>query len=470
MVIVLTLLAASPLILTIALLLWVKAGWVAPLGGLASSLALSLFVFDSNFGELSEALGGNARTIFEVLAIIAGGVLLSRIMDATGGQATLARWLSANTGTMMATTFLMTHGAIPFIETVTGFGVSVLIGVPLLINLGFAPLRAALLSVLGLVISAWGSMAPGTLLASELVNVPLTDLGVATAQANWIAPVISGLLIPFIALDAASFKERIKQLSVGVAMGLTLSGFVLISNILLGTPVAGALGSLLNILLMLVFLRIRRKSSPPTVLGVGRSFAPYVVLIGGLIGSQFIFEPLASPAIWLGMASIAAFILLGRQSSLPVPTLAKNAGKLWVSVAIPTGLYMVLGTVFASGGLAEELAKWFATMGTAFLFLSPFLGAVGGYITASTTGANAMFITTQAAGANALGVQALPLLGTHNAAASLWCLASPVRIEAAYQVAAQHGEVDRKKITGVAVGYVFVTTIAWSLWNMLLLG
>lgn len=482
---VLTILAAAPLVLTIVTLLRAKSGWVAPLTGFLASTAVAMLIFGKTATDIVVTLGDSSQMIVEVLSIIAGGVLLSRVLDASGAQGTLAAWLSHSAGGMLATTLMMTNGVIPFIESVTGFGVSVLIGLPLLIQLGFSPLRAAMLTVLGLTISAWGSMAPGTLLGSRLAEVSLYDLGMATAQINWIAPLFSGLLIPFVALDPSTRQARLRQCLLGGTMGLTLSGFVLGANFVFGTAVAGALGALLNTMLLLGIIALRRrhrarKSGIPLtknpVEHAGQAFAPYAILIGGLITAQFVFKPLASPAIWLTIASISAVFIQrswlaagGLDTSSKVWRFLWAAVKLWVSVAIPTGIYMALGSVFASGGLAEQLAAAFATLGAGYLVLSPFLSAIGGYITASTTGANAMFITTQAAGAQVLGVEKLGLLGTHNAAASLWCLASPVRVELAYQVAAERGPVSRKRITIISLGYVFVTTIVWAIYNVVFL-
>ena len=45
---------------------------------------------------------------------------------------------------------MMVHGVVPFLESVTGFGVAVIVCLPLLITLGFTPFRAACLALLGL--------------------------------------------------------------------------------------------------------------------------------------------------------------------------------------------------------------------------------------------------------------------------------------------------------------------------------
>ncbi|MBD4208122.1 L-lactate permease, partial [Xanthomonas citri pv. citri] len=82
-------------------------------------------------GVLAAEVGRGVPTVVEILAIIAGGITLSRVMEHSGAHARLALWLSAGNGPTLATALLMVHGIIPFLETVTGFGVSLIVGVPL---------------------------------------------------------------------------------------------------------------------------------------------------------------------------------------------------------------------------------------------------------------------------------------------------------------------------------------------------
>src|SRR5690625_7312216 len=113
-------------------------------------------------------------------------------MDRTGAQRKLANWLSTG-GPTIAAALLMAHGVVPFLETVTGFGVSVLIGLPLLLSLGFAPYRAAILTLLGLMIGPWGSMGPGTLIAADVAGESLADMGPVSGWRDLIPFLPSGL-------------------------------------------------------------------------------------------------------------------------------------------------------------------------------------------------------------------------------------------------------------------------------------
>src|SRR5699024_7074420 len=120
-----------------------------PLLGTLAAGGVAVTCFAAPVQSLVSACNDTFWTLIKFLAIIGGGVLLSGVMDRTGAQRRLAGWLSAD-GPTVASAMLMTHGVVPFLETVTGFGVSVLIGLPLLLSFGFTPYRAALLTLLGL--------------------------------------------------------------------------------------------------------------------------------------------------------------------------------------------------------------------------------------------------------------------------------------------------------------------------------
>ena len=107
---------------------------------------------------------------------------------------------------------------------------------------------------------------------------------------------------------------------------------------------------------------------------------------------------------------------------------------MWWAVAIPTALYVLLGVMMAGGGLADEIAGSLAELGSVYLFLMPFVAGLSGYITASGTGANAMFGATQVSAAQGLGVSPLWTMGLQNSAAGWAIIAGPARIELAYRM------------------------------------
>src|SRR5699024_11017277 len=144
------------------------------------SVIVGLWALDAHLTAVTAVVGGSMATMLPVLAIIAGGVTLARVMDRTGAQKQLADWLAAG-GASLSSALMMANGVVPFMESVTGFGVSLIIGLPLTLAFGFTAYRAALITLMGIVIGPWGSMGPGTLLGAELAGETFMDLGVATA-------------------------------------------------------------------------------------------------------------------------------------------------------------------------------------------------------------------------------------------------------------------------------------------------
>lgn len=483
------LMAALPIVLTLGLLPTKLPSWVAPGAGLVAALLIAVWWFHAPWADLGEAFGGGAGTVVEVLAIIGGGILLARVMDRTGAQQRIATWLSAGGGPTVSTALLMVTGVVPFLESVTGFGVSVIIGLPLLLALGFTPLRAALLSLLGLTVAPWGSMAPGTLLGSEIAGVSLLDMGLVSGVFNSVAFVLGGATAAVVAgrgsREVGAFRGELTVRTyavwavTGAAAGLIQAGTVMLANLLLGTAVAGAVASL--VMAAAWALLISRGRLRPTP---WRFLAPYLILLFGTILGQVLErtllpngagEVLGSPALWSITGALAGVVILNMER-VHRWLLPRETGRMWLGTAIPTGLYLLLGYAVSGGGLADSLAAALTSLGGGFLFLVPFIGGLGGYITASNTGANAMFGGTQTAAAHALGVEPLWVMGAQNAGAGIGCLTSPARIELAYRLARPHVREDtpgralsRGALLRVTMPFFLVCLVVWGAACMLFL-
>lgn len=443
-------LAILPIFVTLGLLAVPRiSGAVPPLLGTVVAGGIALWYFGAPAQDLVAAWNENFWTLIKVLAIIGGGVLLSGVMDRTGAQRKLANWLSTGGPTIPAA-MLMAHGVVPFMETVTGFGVSVLIGLPLLLSLGFTPYRAALLTLLGLMIGPWGSMGPGTLVAAQAAGVSLTSMGLASGWMNLIPFVVSGIAVTVIAGNGQtgappSRKQRFGWAGVGAGSGVVLWLLTLSANFLLGTPVAGAVATLVMAVVWLLYIR-RGRLTP----GPGRSIIPYLILMVGTIAGQLISrsvdlgalgEVLASPALWSSTGALLALTFLSIDAK-SLRALPNASVRMWWNAAIPTALYILFGVIIAGGGLAEVIAGSLAELGSVYLFLLPFVAGLSGYITASGTGANAMFGATQVAAAQELGVSPLWAMGMQNSAAGWAIIAGPARIELAYRMAEVYQRTD----------------------------
>ena len=177
--------ALAPIVVVLALLvLRVPSLW-AGAAGLASAVLGAALAFPVGAAQAEAAIGGMGPLVAEVAVILLGGVSLAEGMARSGAQDRIAAWLErAESGadrTVML--LLLVFGLTPFMESVTGFGLGVVITAPLLIRLGLTPVKAVVSGLLGLVLVPWGSLGPGTLVAAQLGGVGLDELGVWPASA-----------------------------------------------------------------------------------------------------------------------------------------------------------------------------------------------------------------------------------------------------------------------------------------------
>ncbi|KOC30698.1 lactate permease [Comamonas testosteroni] len=431
--------SALPVATVIAVLL---AGWRS-LHAAALGVAVALLVIAAAFAQPAStwlAAGMHwAPVLLEVLLIVGGGLLLSEVLRASGAQKALADWLLARAGSGTGAVLLVVHGITPFAESVTGFGVGVTIGIPLLAHYGLPPRKVVLIGLLGLCAVPWGSMGPGTLVAATMAGLPFKELGQASALVSVIPFVITGMAAA--ALASAPGRRRLALLQ-GLLSGLALTAAVALMNSLAGTAPAGALGALLVVGWHLLRLHLSRSDAdkPPLSAPGRRALAAYALLLGGVLAAAALLRALDLPAAWHGLASpglwllvAAVFFTRGRPAR---PSLAK-VWRSWLQVAPVTALFIVLGVLMAVSGMAAQLAQALARSGPLYLLAAPFVGALGGFVTGSNTGANAMFAATQAEIAQALGVPLLPFMAVHNVSASLLLMASPGKVEMAVQLLAQ---------------------------------
>ncbi|PAT33538.1 L-lactate permease [Vandammella animalimorsus] len=416
--------------------------------------------------------------VLEVAGIIGGGLALSQLLQASGAQAALAGWLRQRAGQGVGAALLVVHGATPFAESVTGFGIGVTVGIPLLLHLGLAPARAALVGLLGLCAVPWGSMGPGTLIAARMAELPFQALGEASAWLSLPPFLVAGWGAAWLAGQPG---QRGRALGLATASALALWLAVWACNRLAGTAPAGALGALL---VMLLHLMRQRGAWPPLPQAALLALQAYALLLGGLLlaaqslraaglgGSAWM--ALASPALWLWLATALTAWRVQRGST-PLPALQWRGLQArvlhgWALVAAVAVCYILLGLVMALSGMAARLAQALAGLGHGYALAAPFVGALGGFVTGSNTGANAMLADTQARIALQMGLPLLPFMAAHNVSAALLLMASPAKVEMAVQLcppeaAGQRAWVQRMvllaALPSVSVLALFCVALLW---------
>lgn len=442
----LVLAAGAPILLVVALLAFRIRPDLAALASIVAAIAVSLAWFPITADSAGDAAGSIGPLLLEVVLIILGGVLLAEVLTASGAQATIAQWLTNVCRGPGRVVLLITLGVTPFAESVTGFGLGVIVSIPLLRHIGLSIRRSAVVALLGLVLVPWGSLAPGTLIAAQLGEVDFDALGVWSAIFTLPVLLVATPLILLIAVGANEAKRTILDAIVVVAV---LWFSLIAANLLLGPPLAGVAASIVVIVVTLLVARVVERNPMRFTRELGRSLLPYGILIVGLLASSLLTRMLplgifgrilASPALWLLVTGTLAFSLL-RIERARSADLVRRSSKRGVPVALTTALFLVLGGVMTASGTSAYLATAASEMGQAFLFFIPLIGAIGGYVTGSNSGASAMFSASTSHAAVAIGAEPLTALAAQNVGASAALMASPPRVALALSVA--HATADR---------------------------
>ncbi|SHF14824.1 L-lactate permease [Streptoalloteichus hindustanus] len=436
-------LAATPPMFALLLLLLRRTALTAALGAVAVAVVIALLAFPTPLDALVNTGARLAPTAVEVAVILLGGVVLNELLAASGTQRRLADAIAEACGGRGRAVVVVVLGVTPFAESVTGFGIGVVVAIPLLRRLGLSARQAAITGLLGLVTVPWGSMAPGTLVGAQLGGVGFQELGVRSAVLSLPVFLLAGAGALLVATGWRGLLGALPDLLVGTAVLWTV---IWATNTWIGVPLAGVLGGLA---LITVALLLGRRTGG----GVLRTLRPYLVLLAGLMGSRLVVAlvdaegwwtaVLVSPALWLVVTVAVTPRLEGVDPGTARVCVAAGVRRA-VPVAASAVVFLALGALLTVTGMSAALAAAAAGLGPAYLGVAPFVAALGGFLAGSNTGANAMFAASQAAAAQTLGVPALALVGVQNVSAALAIMSSLPRVALAAQLASDQESGDQK--------------------------
>ncbi|MGB3413434.1 MAG: L-lactate permease [Microbacteriaceae bacterium] len=371
--------------------------------------------------------------ILEIALIILGGILIAEVLDSVGAQSYITQHLIAATGTRERATLLMVLGLVPFLESSIGYGLGIIITVPLLRKLGHSPSRSVALSLFGLTLTPWGSLGPGLIITSELGGISVAELGQALAFVQ--LPVL--FLLNAAILLLAVPREKLRRYSLEVFLiTLVMSVVLVITNLYISVPLGGLFASLFAVLTTLGISRLRG-TNVKTLLEMKLliSAAPYLIIILGVVLSSAIVPlfgvPIAtristSPATWLLLSALISAPLLSINGQTMLSLLGKTL-KRWIRPGTTILLYIIFGGLLNASGMSTELAVTASTLGLWNLLLIPGVNIIAGYVTASVSAHAAMFSLSTAQTAIELGLTKSSLLALQTISGATATIVAPSR-------------------------------------------
>lgn len=451
------LLAALPIV-TVALLLSLKVpalrAVVITLGLTAVLTVLRFPIAADDVVQLGPAL---AETIAIVVVIVIGGTSLAELLTATGAQARIADWLQESAHSQGRAILVVGLGVAPFAETIIGWGLGLVVSVPLLIRVGLSVRKAATIGLLGILLGPWGSLAPAILIMAQLGDVPFQSLGLWIAVFALPGIIIMSAAILLVGVGRRKAKEHAIEAAVAVlAMWLT----ILAVSWLLGPPLAGVAGACAAIVTLLMLGRLKHGQPIRVDRAVLRALGPYIFLGSGLLISAVtvrfldigkLGEVLAGPALWLTITVFVAPRLL-RAERPTVATARRDGWHRAGPVALTTMLFVAFGGLLSMNGMSAALAGAVASLGSGFAIATPLVSALAGFVTGSNSASASMLAPGLSDAATGLAMDPTQVLAIVMIAASSAVMVCPPRLALAVSLAqSSPGPTGEATLVGVDV-------------------
>lgn len=484
------LLAAAPIavvLLGMGLLRW--PAMVAGGAGLVTAVVIALTAFDLGAGpgveEDQAAIGAAAEALHAtavILWILVPALAVYELQRRSGGIDLIREALAGVTSDRRLQALLIAWFFGLFMEGAAGFGTPVALTAPLLVGIGFTPVRAVALALIGHAAGvSFGAVGTPVLTQVEITGLDGRDIATAAAGIHALIGVIFLVVLVRLAGDG--------PLTQSDAMWTALAGVCFfVPSVALAALVGPELPTLGGALVggaVFVALLWRRRSrenlgantdpgygenpgeNPGGSAGVDRSgtvgdtlvsarslaavLAPYLVIVGIVLVTRLIpglretltavsfdwqlfgvfsatFEPLFQPGSILLAGLVVGAVVTGRARHLG-PSLGLSIVRL-APVAVTLLAMLGLSRVMVNSGMIATLADAAAQTSAVWPVLAPAVGVLGTFVTGSATASNILFTEFQLSTAAALALPPVLMAAAQAVGAAVGNVVAPHNIVA----------------------------------------
>lgn len=491
--ITLTMWAIAALPIVVLLYLMAVRQWgankAAPLG-LIIALVNALIFYRANVTLITFEILKGFWSAFAVLLVVWPAILLYEVVSEAKAFTVFRNGLKKVTPNELIQVIAIGWVFTSFLQGITGFGVPVAVGAPLLLGLGVKPLYAVIIPLLG---HAWantfGTLAvawDALVLQTGLESTPVMLLQTAfwAALFIWIFNLLTGLAIAWLYGKKAGVQKALPA--------ILIISFIQGGGQLVLTQVNQTLAAFIpaSVALIVVFMLSKTKryrrlwqldDSPimnrqnttstsedvPEDMSVHQAFVPYYVLtfitlfvlliqpirnfLGSVrIGFSFpetvtsygylnpaveLFSPIAiftHAGMFLIASSVIGWLYYRRHqwvNEKSYQTIWQRSWQKTIPSSIAVVGFIVMSRIMGGTGQTLVLAEGIAsTMGTSYVVFSPLVGLLGSFMTSSNMASNILFGEFQLTTANILNVQPAPILGAQTAGGAIGNTLSPGNI------------------------------------------
>ncbi len=480
-------------------------GW-----GLALVVAVLWFKTPLTVG-LTASLGG-AVASWPIALMVATSIFQVTVMAETGALArivTLIKTVSPDDKVVQV--LIINFGFGTLIAAMGATPVSIL--PPIMMALGYTSFVSIALPALGYdALCTYALLGVPVVVFSDLVGLPVNDVGIYFAR---YMPVISTCIALAMMWIVGRWKMVLQGLLPTLLAGLT-AGFIAIGmNYLKLIPLTGIVAGLGVILVMMVYLKVRRRPlldrsilteadlSTERTMSLGRAISPWLLLVvfsfvinmPQLPFHELTFKTLAMPLeiipgrpekvrllwqayFWILVSTLLALPLL-RATKGHLTTSLRKWGKRAPRPVLAAAVFFALAYVLNHSGkgldwklvvpeqnmivvIANASAAFFQK---AYPAVAPFLGLLGGFISGSEASSLAMLTKLHLNTAEKIGAVGLVLAAASGIGGGLASVISPAKLQNAAAAIDRIGE--ESKVIPVCFVISIVITVVCALMTLI---
>lgn len=517
-------LAMAPLAMLLALILGLRLSAAEAAGvSFLLSLPIAIWAFEASLHTVAvAALKGVWDGLF-ILFVIWPALLLFETVENAGAFEVIRTGLERFTANRLVLVLILGWLFASFLQSVAGFGTPIAIIAPILIGVGVKPVMAVVIPLVG---QAWANVfgSLGVPWLTLMRTVSLDDprgAAVTAALLVWTANLLAGLLICW--LFARWKGVRHGLLLVLVASLIHGGGQVVIAGMapsvaaLVPSAVALAVGSALALLpryrnqdgleteIMRQATEQEERKTPPGIT-FWKALVPYAVLLVFSLVALLVepvretlqrvsvglgvpqtstgfgvarqaeeaygaTSPLTHPGTYLLLAATTGYLLfrrLGAYGGSGVRAILSDVGHSALPASLSVLALLALSNVMDSSGMVPLLAEGVATIAPpgVYVAVANAVGALGTFMTSSTTASNILFGPLQTRAALHLGLDQTVVLGAQAAGAGAADAIAPANIALGTGTAKISGQ--EADVLERTLPWLFVTLVIMAVFALLL--
>lgn len=438
------------------------------------------------------ALEGALAAIWPIGIIMFGAMFVYNLSLRTGGMDVIKNMLASVSNDKRVAALILGWCFGNFMEGIAGFGTAVAIPAAMMVGLGFDPIAAAVICLIGNAASpAFGAI--GTPTISAYNTAGFAEVGIDMLKVS--APtslLLAGLCIisPFVIIMLVGGSAKALKGVMPITIVSVVSFYVPFYAIaaFVGPELAVTIGALVSLVAVIVMGRKSNGEIPEEYLlskkegsaeaekaapqmGVVKAWIPYVLIVIFILGSSKLVPPINqalgaikssviiysganpgtlsfswinTPGVWMFLAGIIGALIQGASVGDLGQEFAATIKKYWKAVA--TVVFIVaIAKLMGYAGMVVALANGLVALtGGFYPFIAPIIGGIGCFVTGSATSACVMFAKLQTEIASQLNIDPTWLVAANSAGATAGKMISPQSIAmaaAAISVAGSDGKI-----------------------------